>query len=137
MVGTDGASSNNNLNMLEELHMAGMLARGLSKDANAISCGSLLSDMAYEGARMQGRADCGRLAEGYRADIIVIDLEKPHLQPVLDVMSNIVFSAQSSDVVLNMIDGRVVYKNGEFLTIDSERVFAEAKKRVNRILSEL
>lgn len=136
-VGTDGASSNNNLNMLEELHMAGMLARGLSKDANAISCGSLLSDMAYEGARMQGRADCGRLAEGYRADIIVIDLEKPHLQPVLDVMSNIVFSAQSSDVVLNMIDGRVVYKNGEFLTIDSERVFAEAKKRVNRILSEL
>ncbi len=136
-VGTDGASSNNNLNMLEELNMAGMLARGFSGDANAVSCVKLLSDAAYEGALMQGRTDGGKLAEGYRADIIVIDLERPHLQPVLDVLSNIVFSAQSSDVVLNMIDGRVVYKDGEFLTIDRERVFAEAKQRVKRILSEL
>lgn len=136
-VGTDGASSNNNLNMLEELNMAGMIARGFTGDANAVSCSMLLSDAAREGALMQQRPDCGRLEAGYRADIIVIDLEKPHLQPVLDVMSNIVFSAQSSDIVLNMIDGRVVYKNGEFLTIDRERVLAEAGTRVKRILSEL
>ena len=72
-----------------------------------------------------------------RADLIVMDLDRPHMQPDFDTVSNIVFSAQSSDIVLNMIDGRVVYKNGEYLTIDRERVIFEANKSFERILGEL
>ena len=79
--GTDGASSNNNLNMLEEIHLAAMLARGASRDANAISSAEILRMATLEGAKAQGRTDCGVIAEGKKADLIVFDLDKAHLTP--------------------------------------------------------
>lgn len=136
-LGTDGASSNNNLNMVEEMHMAAMISRGFTLDANAVSAGNILKMATRNGALCQGRKNCGKIEEGMRADLIVMDLDRPHMQPDFDTVSNIVFSAQSSDIVLNMIDGRVVYKNGEYLTIDRERVIFEANKSFERILGEL
>ncbi|MDD5832730.1 MAG: amidohydrolase [Clostridiales bacterium] len=136
-LGTDGASSNNNLNMMEEMHMAAMLSRGASGDANAISASDILKMASYEGAKAQGRALCGKLCEGWRADIVIVDTDRPHMQPDFDTVSNLVFSAQSSDIVLSMIDGRVVYKNGEYTYIDRERVIFEANRSFRRILGEL
>ena len=81
--------------------------------------------------------DCGRIEKSCRADLLVFDLDKPHLQPDFDTVANIVFAAQSSDIVLNMIDGRVVYRNGEFLTLDKERVIYDANASFQRILTEL
>ncbi len=136
-IGTDGASSNNNLDMLEEMQYAAMLCRGLTRDANAISSADILKMASYDGARAQGRELCGLLKEGWRADLAVIDLDAPHMQPGFDTLSDLVFSAHSSDVVLTMVDGSVVYKNGEYSFIDRERVCFEVKQRLQRILGEL
>ena len=68
---------------------------------------------------------------------MIIDTDRPHLHPGYDSLSDIVFSAQASDVVLTMTDGRVVYKDGEYGFIDKERVYAEVKHRFNRIINEL
>ena len=136
-LGTDGASSNNNLNMFEEMHLAAMISRGITRDANAISAADILKMASYDGAMAQGRTDCGRIAVGNRADIVLIDTDRPHLQPGFDSLSDIVFSAQGSDVVLTMTDGRVVYKDGEYSFIDKERVYAEVRQRFNRIINEL
>lgn len=136
-IGTDGASSNNNLDMLEEIHMAAMLCRGSSKDANAVSVKEIVKMATLNGALAQGRTDCGTIKVGNRADIIVFSLEAPHMQPDFDTLANIVFSAQNSDIVLNMIDGRVVYRDGNFAFIDRARVYKEVNARLKRILGEL
>lgn len=136
-IGTDGASSNNNLDMLEEIHMAAMLCRGSSKDANAVSAADIIKMATLNGALAQGRKDCGTIKVGNRADIIVFSLEAPHMQPDFNTLSNIVFSSQSSDIVLNMIDGRVVYRDGNFTFIDKSKVYEEVNASLKRILGEL
>lgn len=136
-LGTDGASSNNNLNMMEELHLAAVVSRGISQDANAVSNADMLKMATLNGALAQGRTDCGLIKAGYRADIAVIDTDRPHMQPDFDTLSNIMFSAQASDVVLTMTDGKVVYKNGEYMFIDKEKVYHEVNRRFERILGEL
>ena len=90
-----------------------------------------------DGALAQGRTDCGALEVGSRADIVVYDLDKPHLQPVYEALPNLFYAADASDVCLNMIDGEVVYRDGVLTRIDEEKVMAEARSRSARILSEL
>jgi 5-methylthioadenosine/S-adenosylhomocysteine deaminase len=136
-LGTDGASSNNNLNMLEEITLAAMANKGITGDPMFMTPGQILRLGTVNGARAQGRLDCGSIMVGNKADLVVFDMDKPHLQPVFDEMANIVFSAQSEDICMTMIDGRVVYKDGEFKTIDIERVKFEAVSTKDRILSEL
>lgn len=131
-IGTDGAASNNNLNVLEEVNLASLLQKGACNDPLFMGPKQLLEMACRNGARSQGREDCGSIKVGNRADIVVYDLNKPHLQPVFDVMSNLIYSAQGEDVCLSMIDGRVVYQDGEFPGIDKERVYHE----VNRIKAE-
>lgn len=136
-IGTDGASSNNSLNMLKEIHMTAMLARVSSLDASAISPGEVLKMASLNGALMQGRKGAGLIKEGFRADIIAVNLDVPHMQPDYDTLSNVVFSAQSSDIVLNMIDGRVVFRDGEFKFADKERIIYEANAAFKNILRKL
>ena len=88
-------------------------------------------------ALAQGRTDCGALEVGSRADIVVYDLDKPHLQPVYEALPNLFYAADASDICLNMIDGEVVYRDGVLTRIDEEKVKAEARSRSARILSEL
>ena len=135
--GTDGASSNNNLDMLEEIQYGAMLCRGVTHDANAIPASEILRMATQEGAYSQGRFDCGTLEEGKRADLIMFDLDRPNLQPDYDTVSNIVFAAHSSDIVMTMRDGDVIYRNGELVHIDEEKVKAEAVESFNRILNSL
>lgn len=136
-IGTDGASSNNNLDMMEEIHIAALLCRGATKDANAVSAADIVKMATVNGALAQGRKDCGAVKVGNKADIIVFNLMKPNLQPDFDTLANVVFSAQSSDIVMNMIDGRVVYRDGNFAFINKEEVYNEVNERLSRILKEL
>ena len=85
----------------------------------------------------QDRKDCGTIKVGNRADIIVFDLSTPHMQPDFNTLANVVFSAQSSDIVMNMIDGRVVYRDGEFTFIDRKEVYSQVNERLQRIMKEL
>ena len=136
-IGTDGASSNNNLNMFEEMHLAAMVCRGQSNDSNAIPVKDILKFATRNGALAQGREDCGLIAEGMRADFMVLDLDKPHMYPDYDTLANVVFSAQSSDVWMTVCDGEVLYKDGEFMTIDPAEVKAKAKESFEAVLKRL
>jgi 5-methylthioadenosine/S-adenosylhomocysteine deaminase len=89
------------------------------------------------GAAAQGREDTGVLKEGNKADLIVIDLSSPHMHPVHDLCANLVHSAAPQDIVMTMVDGRVLYENGEFTTIDIEKAVYEADEATAEILGKL
>ena len=132
-LGTDGAASNNNLNLMEELHLAAVLHNGYHRDPTILKPAQLLAMATRNGARLQGREDTGELAVGKKADLIALDLTKPHLFPNLDPLALTVYSAQGSDVVLTMVDGKILYENGEFLTLDADKILYESKAAVKRL----
>lgn len=136
-LGTDGASSNNNLNFMEEIHLAAMIHKGVTRDPEFLHPGEILKMATLNGAISQGRKNSGLIKEGYKADLVVIDMDKAHLQPVFDVLANIVYSASSEDICLTMIEGKVVYKDGELANIDVEKTIFESNRIKDRILSEL
>lgn len=134
-LGTDGAASNNNLNMFEEMHLASVLHNGLAHDPTVLQPAEILRMAASSGAKIQGRSDTGVLAVGKKADIIAIDLDRPHLTPNLDSLALTCYAAQGSDVCMTMVNGRILYENGEFLTVDRDRVLFEAKRASERLLA--
>ncbi|MDR3278290.1 MAG: amidohydrolase family protein, partial [Oscillospiraceae bacterium] len=131
-LGTDGASSNNNLNLFEELHLAAMLHRGVAADPSLLPPAEMLKIAAANGAAAQGRGDTGVIRAGYKADFAVLNLNKPHLTPAHDLLSAAVFAAQGSDVEMTVADGKILYRDGKFLTFDvfeaMERSAAAAKR---------
>ena len=136
-IGTDGAASNNNLDMLEEMVLASLVQKGVTGDPTRFGPGEMLSMACRNGALSQGRADCGELAPGNRADIVIFDLHAPHLQPVYDPLVNVASAARASDIRLTMVDGEVLYRDGKFPTIDVERVMAEAGRIKEEKLARL
>ena len=137
-LGTDGVASNNNLNMLEEIKLFATLFKGTTRDPTAITPKQALYGATRAGALSQGREDCGLLKEGYRADLIVLDLrERPYLRPCQDMVNNVVFSAVGTDVCMTMVDGKVLYRDGLYTTMDLERVAYQAEQSVRKILSRL
>lgn len=132
-LGTDGAASNNNLDMFEEMHLADIMPCGYRHDPTEVSSAEVLDMAMVNGARLQGRDDTGVLAVGKKADIIALDLDKPHLYPNFDTPALLTCAAHSSDVVLTMVDGKILYENGEYKTLDREKVFYEARAAVKRL----
>ncbi|MCF0144873.1 MAG: amidohydrolase family protein, partial [Firmicutes bacterium] len=88
-------------------------------------------------AKAQGRTDCGVIAEGKKADLIVFDLDKENLTPDFNTVSNIVFAADTSDIWMTMCDGRVICKEGKSLLIDEEETKAKALESFNKVLASL
>ncbi len=111
-IGTDGASSNNNLNMFEEMHLTSLIHKGYNKDPLLLNGEEVLKMATIGGARVLGlEKEVGSLQVGKKADIIIIDLEKPHFYPKADLISNMVYSAQGSDVKTVMINGKVLMED--------------------------
>lgn len=123
-LGTDGVASNNTHNLWEEIRLTGILHKGVSGDPTTISPLQVMKMATENGAVGMGFEDCGRLEKGKRADLIFINDAQPHYVPCEDVPSALVYSAQGSDVTLTMVNGRVVYKDGEYKTLDVERDMA-------------
>lgn len=132
-LGTDGVASNNNLNMFEEMHLADIMHDGYHNDPTHIKSAEVLDMVTVNGAKLQGRNDTGVLEVGKKADIIAIDLTKPHLYPNFDTVALLTCSAQASDVCMTMVDGKILYENGVFLTLDAEKVTADMKQAVARL----
>ncbi|MBR5410944.1 MAG: amidohydrolase [Clostridia bacterium] len=132
-LGTDGAASNNNLNMFEEMHLSAILHNGLTQDPTVMKPGSVLDMATVNGAAVQRRAGCGEIRVGNRADFIALDMLRPHLTPCLDAQALLVYSAQGSDVWMTVCDGRVLYKDGEYLTIDAERVYHDVARVTEKL----
>lgn len=125
-LGTDGVSSNNNQDMFEEMKFAAVLHNGVTHNPLALLPQDVLAMATREGAKALGRKT-GRIAPGYVADLILVDFTRPHLTPCHSVMDNLVYAAHGSDVVMNMARGKIIYKDGTFLTLDLEKIQAEVK----------
>ncbi|OGO89516.1 MAG: hypothetical protein A2Y15_05715 [Clostridiales bacterium GWF2_36_10] len=129
-LGTDSVASNNNLDMFGDMELFAILPKGIKRDPIVITPAQTLFAATRSGALSQGRDDCGCITVGNRADLSVINLDKPHLTPVHDILNTLIYSANGSDVVLTMSDGKILYENGEFKTIDIEKVKSYARKRI-------
>ncbi len=136
-IGTDSVASNNSLNFIEEMKIFALINKERREDPTIITPVETIHAATYAGALAQGRPDCGRLKEGNKADIIVLDIAVPHMRPVHNLATNIVYSASGSDVVLTMCDGKIVYRDGIYLTIDIEKVIAETELACKNILATL
>ncbi len=127
-LGTDGASSNNNLNMLEEVHLASLLQKGVSRDPAFMSPSQSLAYATWGGAKAQGRGDLGRIYEGAPADLMLVDLDHYQTQPLFDPLANFLYAADRQQIVLTMVAGKVLYREGEFKTIDIEQAAYQVEK---------
>lgn len=123
-LGTDGMSSNNNLDMFEEMKFAAILHNGANHDPLALLAGDALRMATVNGARALGRKS-GQIAADHDADLILLDPQRLNLLPCHDPVSNAAYAAHGCDVRMNMARGRVIYKDGDFLTIDIARVKRE------------
>lgn len=136
-IGTDSTASNNSLNFIEEMKVFALASKTKFRDPEVISPTQTLYAATRAGALGQGRDDCGILKVGAKADLIALDISGPHMHPIHDLKNNLVYSASGSDVVMTMVDGKVLYENGEFKTIDLEKTIFEAEKATEKILSQL
>ncbi len=134
-IGTDSVASNNSLNFMEEMKFFALAAKGFTGNPAVVSPKEALRAATLAGAKAQGRENTGLIREGFRADIVVIDTDKPYMYPVHNILNNIVYSASGSDVVLTMCDGKILYKDGEYMTIDIEKTVFEAQRCTKNILS--
>ncbi len=136
-LGTDGCASNNNLNMMEEMKLFALAPKAAFGDPHHVTARQALYAATAAGAQAQGRWDCGCLKEGGRADLAVLDRSAPWWTPCHDPLASLVYSAQGTDVCLTMADGRVLYQDGEYKTIDIEKVRSQAAAAAARIAAQL
>lgn len=132
-IGTDGASSNNALDMFREMYLVSTLQKVIEKDPLAISAFEVLKMATVNGARAMGLENCTTLSEGKKADLIMINLHMPNMEPENNIINNLVYSGGKSNVVLTMIDGKIVYRDGEYFTIDEEKIYYEANQMMKAL----
>ena len=128
-LGTDGSSSNNNLNMFEEIHLASIINKAVNKDAVSVPAIEALKMATINGAKaLNWNKEIGSIEIGKKADIILIDMNKPHLYPLHNIISALAYSVQGSDVDTVIIDGKILMENREMKTIDVEKVMYNTEK---------
>ncbi len=133
-IGTDGPASNNALDMFREMFLVTGLAKVRERDAAAVPAEEVLYMATARGARAMELSDCDSLEEGKFADLILIDLNQPNMQPENDFVKNIVYSGSKSNVALTMVNGRILYEKGEFfIGIDPKEVYAKANEIIGRM----
>ncbi len=111
-LGTDGCASNDNLDMFEEMHLASLIHKGLACDPTVLSAWDVIEMATKNGAKALGLKDTGEIAVGKAADLCVVDLNRTHLTPALDIPNLVVNSMGADDVKMTIVDGRVVYEKG-------------------------
>ena len=122
-IGTDGAGSTNTLDMFEEMKVGSYLQKQLHKKASVINAKTMLEMATIEGAKALGMdEEIGSIEVGKKADIILVDLSAPHMQPVNDIYSNIVYSANGHDVSTSIVNGKIIMEDRRLIGIDKENV---------------
>ncbi len=133
-LGTDGPASNNCLDMFREMFLVTGLAKLREKDAAAVDAMEVLKMATVNGAHAMGLKDADVLAEGKLADMIMIDLFKPNMQPLNNIAKNLVYSGSKQNVKMTMIHGNILYRDGEFLTNDRpEDIYRKANEIICRL----
>jgi 5-methylthioadenosine/S-adenosylhomocysteine deaminase len=132
-VGTDGPSSNNALDMFREMYLISILQKLKHNDAAAMDANEILKAATVGSARCMGLDNCDCIAEGKLADLTVIDLNRPNMQPINNITKNLVYSGSKDDVKMTVINGKILYENGEFVNIDKEEIYFSAQEVTNRL----
>lgn len=136
-LGTDGPSSNNALDMFREMYLASVLQKLLTHDAAALDAGEVLRAATVGSAHAMGLTDCDCVAVGKQADLIVIDLDRPSMRPILNIPKNLVYAGSRDCVRLTMVAGRVLYEDGEFyLPEPPEEIYAAAERERIQMIRE-
>ena len=134
-IGTDGAASNNCLDMFREMFLTTALAKLRENDAAAADALEVLKMATVNGAQAMGLEDCDILAEGKIADLIMIDMHQPNMQPENNIEKNIVYAGSKQNVKMTMIDGVIRYYNGEFFVDeDPEYLYRKANEIIRRMV---
>ncbi len=136
-IGTDGPASNNCLDMFREMFLVSGLSKVREKDAASLDAEEVLAMATSEGARAMGLHDGDILEKGKLADLILIDLHQPNMQPIHNIPKNIVYSGSKANVRMTMINGRILYENGNFCLPegeDAEEIYRKCEGIVKRII---
>lgn len=133
-IGTDGPSSNNCLDMFREMFLASGLSKLKEKDANSISAEDILRMAISGGAKAMCLDDCDSIAVGKKADIIMIDLQQPNMQPINNIVKNIVYSGSKVNVKMTMVDGNILYEDYKFnIGFDPIEIYEKANRIIGRM----
>lgn len=136
-IGTDGPASNNCLDMFREMFLVTGLQKAVNYDAEACAAEEVLKMATVNGAKAMCLYDCDTLEVGKKADIIEIDLNQPNMQPMNNIAKNIVYAGSKQNVKRTMVDGRILYENGEFFVGEStETIYAKANQIIKEMINE-
>jgi len=135
-LGTDGPASNNNLDMWEEIRLVATLHKGVERDPICVPARDALIMATKNGMEILGFENSGIIKEGYKADLILVDVNKPHFYPRHNLVSHLVYSASSSDVDTVIVDGRILMEKRELKTLDEEKIMYEAEKRAFELIKK-
>ena len=133
-LGTDGAASNNCLDMFREMFLVTGLAKYKEKDASTVDAYEVLKMATINGAKALN-LNCGVLEAGKLADLIILDLHQPNMQPMNNIAKNIVYSGSKSNVKCTMVNGEILYEDGQFhVGFDIASLYDEIQRRVERLM---
>ena len=133
-IGTDGPASNNCLDMFREMFLTTALAKVREMDAAAVPANEVLYMATTAGARAMGLTDCDDLAVGKKADLVMIDLMQPNMQPENNLVKNLVYSGSKQNVAMTMVNGRILYEGGVFdIGFDTKEIYAKANAIIGRM----
>lgn len=133
-LGTDGAASNNDLDMLQVARLAALLQKHDTGDATVLPSAQALRLATHYGARALGFVNSGVLQVGADADLILIDMDKPHLVPRHDLAANVLHAASGSDVNYVIVDGQILLRKGELTTLDAEKIMRHVEPRARAMV---
>lgn len=135
-LGTDSSCSNNNLDMIGEMRSAALLQKVGMMDAEALPAVKVLEVATKNGARALGIDDkVGMLKPGMKADLILVDMDKPHLYPQHDLISNLVYAASGADVAYTLVDGRILVQKGQLTGMDEEKIYRQVDSGLKRLFN--
>jgi 5-methylthioadenosine/S-adenosylhomocysteine deaminase len=133
-LGTDGASSNNNLDLFMEARQAALIHKGVSGDPAAVTAREVFNMATRNGARALGIAGAGEICAGGKADLIILSMDSPHLQPVYDHISTLIYAARASDVETVIVDGNILMEQRRLTTIDEEKAIYMVNQSVKKFM---
>jgi len=131
-LGTDGPASNNTLNMFKEMQFMSLIHKGLHKSASIVTASDTIKFATQNGAKALGFKKVGLIEEGYSADLVLLSLNEPGNQPINNLVSALAYTMNGSQVYMTMVDGKILYEEGKFCTIDSDKVYKEIRRIIGK-----
>jgi len=135
-LGTDGSSSNNNLNMFEEINLAAIVNKAVNLDAVSVPAIDALGMATINGAKaLDWDDEIGSIEIGKKGDLILTDMDKPHLYPRHNIISSLAYSVQAADVDTVIVDGKIIMEKREIKTLDVEKIKYMTEKHAKDLIS--